>query len=174
MEYREIISNLEKIDQFTEWKKENQESFLAHFIKMEDNSNQPIHQVGYCINEKVTTFVINDDSFRTIEIMPAADIFKKPNTTISKLELNKCKISTKEAEEIINKIQDEKYINYVPIKKMMILQKIDEFENPIWNTTFFSATVKILNIKIDAYSGEVLSENLIDLIQKMEPGLRNN
>jgi hypothetical protein len=86
-----------------------------------------------------------------------SDIFRKEKTVIPELKLEEIEVDVFEAKEIINKLLKQKYEDQKPTKEIIILQKM---EHPTWNITFITEKFNILNTKIDAISGKIISEKL--------------
>ena len=60
-------------------------------------------------------------------------------------------------EKIISNLIDEKYNGEESTKKIIILQ---QFEAPTWNITYVTSAMNVLNVKIDATNGKIISEKL--------------
>jgi hypothetical protein len=86
-----------------------------------------------------------------------SDIFRKEKREIPELKLEEIEVDVFEAKEIMKKLLKQKYEDQKPTKEIIILQKI---EHPTWNITFITEKFNILNVKIDAISGKIISEKL--------------
>ena len=62
----------------------------------------------------------------------------------------------------IEKFQKEKYPKELILKKIVILQNLENFGN-VWNITFFTQSFNTLNIKIRSDNGEIIEDTLIPL-----------
>ena len=64
METKTILEKLEASKEFTEWKKDNPDTYLVHFFKMLDKENVNEWQIGFYNSNKrmITTFVFNENS----------------------------------------------------------------------------------------------------------------
>jgi len=163
MEIKEIIENLEKTKEFKDYKKENEFSFLTHIFHMDDPANKDDFQVGYYNkDDTITTFIISKDQ---VKVMPEAEIFKKPDAKIKKLDLDEVKISIEQSDKISKDILEKKYKQETPSKRILILQNIEE--GLIYNITFITQTSSMINIKIDAKTGEVIHESITPLSSLM-------
>ncbi|MCM2325160.1 MAG: hypothetical protein NDI94_01745 [Candidatus Woesearchaeota archaeon] len=156
MSFFEVLKKLEESKDFKNWKKD--ENFLAYgFIMIGDDIKEE-WQIGYFNpNNTVTVFVIGD----TIIKNPESDIFQEGN--VKRLEIEKVKIDFPEAMEKSDDLQKSKYPEYKPYQKMVILQNMSM--GNVWNITFMSKTLKVLNIKIDAISGEIVKDEVIELFK---------
>ncbi|MFP4401420.1 MAG: hypothetical protein ACLFPQ_06065 [Candidatus Woesearchaeota archaeon] len=161
---KEKVLEIESSEKFRTWKQENSESYLAHVFMMVDETSPKMWQAGYYNpnSDKMVTFTLDD---KGLDMMPEEEIFKQPGRVVRELDLSDVECSLEESDAISAKLQEEKYPKHKAVKKIMILQKLDD-EKTIWNVTFFTGTTTTLNIKIDAKSKEIVSENLIDLIDK--------
>lgn len=164
MKIKEIIQELESRQEFQEWKKENQSAYLAHLFKIMDEENKDIWQFGYYNPEKddIAAVMYHNDH---IELIPGQEVFKRPGSKVLELELEKVKVSLQQADEMSENIRKEKYSDYKPLKKVMILQNLSE-EGNVWNITFFSNGTSTLNIKVSAEDPDKVSDKLLDLIDK--------
>ena len=120
-------------------------------------------EVGYYSKDadKITVFVSSANGF---EIKPADDVFKKPDENVEALKLVDVKVSFSDA-QIKAK---EQYAALFPSESIgdgfVVLQS---FKGKIlWNFSSISKTLKFLNVKIDAISGELASHQTISLVQK--------
>ncbi len=149
-ELDELFKKLKDSGEFKSFKEEHKESFLyACFFVSEEN-----WQFDY-YNPKdglITTFEVSD----SIQVMPIDKAFDdKPK--VSELALDKIKVAFNEAMETAKKIISIKYQGDNSFTKtIVILQNLDN--KVIWNITLLTSTLKLLNVKLDASSGEVLSD----------------
>ena len=84
------------------------------------------------------------------------------NKKIKSLNIEKVKIDYENALKTASELQKEKYKTEIPFKQITILQNIDEGQ--VWNFTFITQAFKTLNIKIDAKTGEIVKDELINLM----------
>ena len=125
--YKKLINS--KI--FKDWKIKHKDSFLCSYIVIDKTQFD-----FYNKNDTITSFTANDN----IEIKENEKIFKK--TQLKELNLDNIKLKEESALEIVNK----KYPKEKFTKKIIILQNTGEL---FWNLTFITASLKLLNIKID-------------------------
>ncbi|MAG08445.1 hypothetical protein CMO89_03155 [Candidatus Woesearchaeota archaeon] len=159
MKPEEIPKKLEKFPEFNEWRKKNKESFLSYLFKILPGEEE--WQAGYYSKKKdnITTFKLTENN---MEIIPEQEVFKKEETDVFGLELDKVKVSLEEALGITNKLRAEKY-KVDSTKIIVILQKLGIGQ--VWNITYITSALSTLNVKIDSSSGEVLSEELVPLVK---------
>ena len=159
MEPIDEIQRLESSDVFNEWKKENPNTYLTHAFIMLDPNIKKEWQIGYYNEEtdKITTFNVNDKITKN----PEAEAFKKEGA-INELDIEKIKISFDKVLETADIIQKQKYSRCNPTNKIIILQNLNK---QVWNITYVSNTMETLNIKVDAETGEVISDNITSLFK---------
>ena len=102
-----------------------------------------------------TTITIEDDK---VKVHPPEKAFKKPGTTIKPLTMEEVKIDVLDCLEKIHDIQHNNYPSELPVKKIVVLQTIEEGQ--VYNVTYVTSGLKTLNIKMDSRTGEVKSEKL--------------
>ena len=91
-------------------------------------------------------------------------MFKEENTTVKKLGLSEVKLNLSQALEAALKVKNDKYMQEIVIKKIILLQNLEKYGN-IWNVTFVTKAFKTLNIKINANDGAVLEDGIISVIE---------
>src|SRR3989344_5578681 len=134
--------------QFKEYKQNNPESYLAHIFMAKNNE-----EVGY-YNPKtdmVTTF-----SLSTFEKTNEDGVFKEEESKVLPLELNEVKISPEKAIEIFDKLISEKYSAEKISQEIQLLQNING--DIVYNTTLVTGSLKIINIRLNAQTGEIIRE----------------
>ncbi len=169
MPVKKIIDQLLESEEFKEWKKEtgHEKYFLAHVFKLFDEPNKNIYQIGYFDEktEHMTTFVIEaseDFSINKVGVSTDTEVFKKPDSKISKLDPEKVKIDLPTALGTAADLQKKEYSQHPPMKQFLILQNLECGQ--VYNITFLTQTFKTLNIKVDAASGEILKHDMMSLM----------
>jgi hypothetical protein len=137
---------------FNRWKEKNKEYYLCSYVLINDAPQFDFYNPK---SDRITSFVLN----KKIEIKNDQNIFKKAKDKIKELNINKIKISLYHAIKKINSI--EKYKHEEFNKKIIILQNS---QCPLWNISLISKTLRILNIKLNAVNGEIISENYESLL----------
>jgi hypothetical protein len=84
------------------------------------------------------------------------DAFKKDGS-IAKLEMKEVDVSVAKAMELCDKLLSEKYSAQTVTKRIIILQNLS---GQMYNITLICMSFSLINIKIDAKSGEVIFHNL--------------
>ncbi|MFH1590142.1 MAG: hypothetical protein ABIB43_06260 [archaeon] len=149
---KKAIEKIESSDVFKAFKKDNPDFYLAHAFTIIERVQQE-WQVGYYskTKDKVVVFLAKKE----IEKSPEEEVFKKPGKKVKELKLANIKVGLERAIDISNKVIDEKYSAEYLTKTIVILQNL---ETEMYNLTLVSQSMNIINIKIDAKSGKVLSE----------------
>lgn len=153
---KDVINKIESSKEFSEWRKTHKESYLAHIFKMLDDANIDDWQVGYYNkDDTITTFLVSGDK---IKIIPEAQIFKRPDAKVLKLNMDKVKIRLAKAVEIATEYQEKHYEQEKPTKEIIILQSLETGQ--VYNITFVSQRFNILNMKVCCESGKIKEHTL--------------
>lgn len=131
MKLSELFSKLENSSEFKLFKKENPQAyFCAAFFVFDYEEKSEKKQLDYCISEEnIETFILSDKVTRQKAQMAKPEKLKEIKKEEIKLDLpDVMKIVNKEAEKILFK----------PSKLIVILQRLKENEQLIWNITGFS------------------------------------
>jgi hypothetical protein len=157
MNLKQTIKKVESSKDFKQFIKSHPDYFLAHCFAMlvEGEKEKDIKwELGY-YSEK-TDKVVVFETVPEINMRPEEDAFKKDGT-IKKLDIKKVKIDISKALKICSELTDKKYPNRSITKKIIILQNL---EKEIFNITLVTLSFDILNIRLDAATGEILSDNI--------------
>lgn len=142
---KDILKELKNSKEFKKFQDKNPSAYLCNICFL-DNKWQPDYYEPE--KDKITSFAKQDDVFVSQE----SEIFRKEKTKINELKLTEVKIDLDKAEEIMkSKFKEE------PSQKIIVLLKEDI---PIWNITYLTLKLEIINVKIDAISGKVIDENI--------------
>ncbi|MEA2036358.1 MAG: hypothetical protein U9O94_02535 [Nanoarchaeota archaeon] len=161
MEITNVLKRLREDNKFKEWEKKNKDSFLAHIFKMLDDANKDDWQIGfYNKDDTMTTFQLTPSE---VNIVAPENIFKRPEAKIEKLDEDKIKLDISNALQTAEKIQTTEYKSETPFKIITILQKLDIGQ--VYNITYVTQTFKVLNLKIDCTTGEVLKKKLSSIME---------
>jgi len=162
MALKEVVKKVESSKSFKQFIKSHPDYFLAHCFSMlvegekeKGAKKQDIKwELGYYSlkTDKIVVF----ETEPKINMRPEEDAFKKEGI-IKKLDIAKVKISISKALKVCDELVDKKYPNRSITKKIIILQNLDK---QIYNITLVTLSFDILNIRIDAITGEVLSDNI--------------
>jgi len=163
MQPEETLNRLKKSQAFKQWiegSNGNAESYLAHCFVMYDGQKENEWQFGYYVpcRDRIVTFNVS----REISVGPESEIFKEGENALDKLEIGNVNIDARDAIDSARKLQEQKYPMDKPQKTILILQSIGG--EPIYNITFVTAVFNTLNIKVNAKSGEVISDKISSIM----------
>ena len=142
--YKKLISS----EIYKEWKSNNKDSFLCSYVSIQSPQFD-----FYNGDNTMTSFVMNDE----IELVENEEIYNK--TKIKPLDLKKITSEEKAIDLVKKKYSKEKFT-----KQIVILQNS---ERQVWNLLFITASMKILNVKIDMYN-KIISENFEPMTKFMK------
>jgi len=154
---KEVVKKVESSKAFKSFKKEHQDYFLAHCFAMlvEGEKEKDIKwELGY-YSEKADKIVVFE-IMPKVNMRPEEDAFKKEGT-IKKLDIKKVKINLAKALKICDELTNKKYPNRSITKKIIILQNL---EKEMYNITLVTLSFDILNVRVDASTGKILSDNI--------------
>lgn len=158
MDLHEILAKLTRHPLFKEWHEKNKEYFLAHAFVMLDEPNKNTWQIGFYNpeKEKMVTFFVAD----TIKKTDEQEVLKSEGA-IKPLMPEKVKLTVEEA----LKKAEECFKEYkeLPIKHFFIIQHTEGHN--MFNITYFTQSLKTINIKIDSETGEIIKHSKQDLAQ---------
>lgn len=156
-----LKKDIEETPRFKDWKQNNPDSyFVSAFFIGEDyfpKSNQWQLDFYEPNKDRVVSFVYGADS-----PLKEEEIFKKSKDKIPELVLDVIKVDLEKAIDNVEKIKKAKHPGETATKKLFILQVLEG--KSVWNITYISSAFNILNIKIDAQSGDVLSESFSSVL----------
>jgi len=162
MSFGEAYNKLKNTSLFKEWKEKNPDCYLAHFYVVlgNDFSLKNDWEIGfYDVKEdRIFVFVVGDG----VELKPQEDVFKKEGK-VEELELGKVKVELEKALDLFKEKKKEKYDSELLLNGFLILQKWEG--KLMWNISFASKSMGILNIKIDAEKGEIISDQMVNFME---------
>ncbi|HIH25612.1 MAG TPA: hypothetical protein HA226_02475 [Nanoarchaeota archaeon] len=137
----------------------NKEGYLCGFFLMSevDKLENTDWQIDFYDEKKdtITSYVVGEK----IEVSENSKIFKEEGKTIEELKLEKLKVDIKDALrkcEIILKQHEEKETQVI-----IILQNDKGIK---WNISYVTQKFNLINIKIDAETGELVNQNIISML----------
>jgi len=149
---RDIVSKLEQSNEYKEWRASHQGAFLAHAFVMLDEPNKNVWQIGYFddSNSLMSTFIVNDASIKAI---PDQEVLKTEKQILP-LTPDDVQLPVAEALAAAEKTRIQHYPQEKPLKTFFIIQNT-EAHGQVFNITFFTASLKTINIKISTKNGKV-------------------
>ncbi|HLC57525.1 MAG TPA: hypothetical protein VJH95_03060, partial [Candidatus Nanoarchaeia archaeon] len=152
------LKKLEASEAFHQWKSAHKDYYLSScFTILEDKNTPPAWQFHYY--SKKADAIVTFEVKTKITIEPASKVFKKKDAIVEPLEIAKVKIEAGQALKKVTSLKSYKACSFT--QKLLLLQQINQ---PIWNLSLITSTYQILNIKLSAVSGEVLSESFESLL----------
>lgn len=145
---KDFLEKIKKSKEFRDWYEKNKDSYLASIFYSKNL------QIDFYSPKKdnMTSFTIINDKVN----LETSEIFRKEKKEIKELKLNEIKIDLEKVKNIISKLLKEE-----TTKEIIILQNL---EVPIWNITYITKSMNILNVKINAISGEIVSKNIENIL----------
>jgi len=164
MRFKRLISDIEKHPEFKEWSGKH-DTYLANIFYMRTQESIVL-QAGYYNKktDKMASISIVDGK---LEIVEEKEVFKRPETEVRKLVMEDVCINLDAMQELIKKFINDSYPKVKLSKEIIILQETEVESKPhiIWNVTYISADFKVLNIKMDAKDGKILSHKLRSIME---------
>lgn len=162
---KELFASLTKDELFQVWQEKHPRAFLSHFFSPLDvNCNLlSVWEIGYfdIDTNKITVFISGKKNFA---IKPADDVFKKESTDVEELKLDSVSLLFDKAVQICKENLPLLFPKENLSNGFVILQTMEN--KPLWNFTFISRSLKFINLKINAASGEIETHQAIELVQK--------
>jgi hypothetical protein len=161
MEILDIIKAVKENKQVEDFLYKNGEAYLAHLFAMFDEANKNEYQVGFFSPEDNRIHVfLYDSELNTCIKNAGEEPFKEPDSEINELNVNNIKVDIKDA---LNKAIDEtKKMKEIITKKILVVQNLDGID--LYNFTFVTVSMKTINIKLDASTGELISSDVFSLM----------
>ena len=187
----QLIEAVEKSTEFSAWRKTNRSAYLSSlFVMVKDIAR--LEGEGGNSNEWLLSYYDkDDDTFTTFSSLGSQmgtkeQAFKK-GKTLPELKAYAVKVQIWDSVKAAEQVRNSKYKREEASSLIAILQPLTDSEifdsvagttakekknksqKPVWNLTYITASYNILNIKIDAETGEVLSDRMsgvMDFMQK--------
>ena len=161
MELKPALKKLQESSDFKSWKQKNKDTYFSYAFKIPQEMSSDEWQLGFYDKkkDKITTFVMAGDNIKT---RPEEDVFKKEETKVNEVGINKVKLTFDNAIAKAGEFQNKNFPKDKSIKTIAILQNISELGN-VWNITYVTEAFNTLNMKIDASSGKILEHKLASI-----------
>lgn len=152
---------IEESPVFKEFKSAHPEAYLVHHFTMRKAGGLD-EQVGYFDPEtkQITTF-----SKEPVQLLGSDKSFSE-NEEIKPLNMKEVTVTFEDALKAAQEIMNEHYSAQNVTQEICILQHLD---TQMWNMTLITNAFNMINIRIDAANGEVLSHeqrSIMDLGQQ--------
>ena len=164
MIFLDQYQNLKESPIFQTWQQQHPKDFLTHFYLQLDPEFKLVGnwEIGFAdpSTDKITVFVVGEQ----ITQKPEEEAFKKPDAKVEALGLERVKVDFAEALEIFKKIKAEKHAHQLLLNGFIILQTFQG--KTMWNFSYATRSMNILNIKINTETKELISEQLINFMEQ--------
>src|SRR3989344_7824132 len=154
---KDTLNDIERSKEFKKYKKENKDSYLtsALLVIEVDSEKSCILDFYSTKKHRITEFKFFGKSCeRSLE----SKILQKEKSVLEELELNDVKVEVEKAFEKASEfLQDEADTN--PKKLIVVLQKLGGIV--MWNLTYFTSSLNILNVKINAKEDLLISHEKV-------------
>lgn len=156
---QKTLEHVQQSPVFKAWHTDHPASYLSSFFKIIEQEDVEWWQVDfyYPKGDTITSFVVDD---KVKLATKDAAIFKKPDSQVQALDLHSVVLDMKKALHIAEHLQQEKYHMEKPTRTIILLQNI---HRTMWNISFLTNAFKLMNIRIDAQTGDVLEDSIVPL-----------
>lgn len=161
MDVETAVRRVEASALFSAWKEKNPGYYLSNVFFSESG---PLDdwQVSYYdeATDRIVTFTVEP-----LAHSEPQEVFK-PHGTVAPLEMKTVGVGLEEAHALATRILADNFANEQVVRTIAILQRLDV---PLYNFTFVTRSFNIINLKIDAASGLLKSQNVhsvLDLGQR--------
>jgi hypothetical protein len=167
MNVKSALEKLESSDEYDAWKASHKDAYLTHVFAMLEKEGA-VWQIGYFDPEDglIYAFEVADK----IKLNDPEPPFGPEGTVVDEVNMDDVKVPLVDVLDTVAELQHKKYADHKPLKKIIILQVLKDF-GLVYNVTYVTETFKTLNIKIDADSGKVVEDKLVEIF-KMSPGAK--
>ncbi len=157
MEFKEILKKVEDSKEFKEFAQEHADKYLAHGFTMHSKPGEYDYQLGYFCPSTglITVFTVDP-----VKRLPDDQAFNKEGT-VKALDPDKVTVQCSAAEQQALDFLKEKYPNETVTKIIIIVQNLDV---QVYNITLVTDHFNILNARIDAASGELISHTMRSIL----------
>lgn len=166
MNPNELLTKLKEDELHQNWNKEHPDNFLSHLFCQIDSECKLKSgwETGFFdpVSGKITVFVELEN--KSFAIKPADDVFKKEDEKVEKLDLNGVKIALPTAIENCQTALKKDFPSEIPGDGFLTLQTIND--KVVWNFSFITKSLKFVNVKIDAETGDEERHEEVNLVMK--------
>ncbi|HIH25109.1 TPA: hypothetical protein HA251_08810 [Candidatus Woesearchaeota archaeon] len=160
----ETIERVEASDAFIAFNAENPHHYLVHAFatvrSLDPAVPLPPLELGYYGKEHDMITVFTSEP---VAARPPEEVFKEEGS-IAGLDLLALRQGFADALRIVERTRSSQYPAHAAMQGFCILQQNRVYSTPVWNITLVLNTLSMLNMKIDAVTGEVLSRELQNIM----------
>jgi len=157
------MKDLKARHRFREWQANHPDHKLAYLFIDFKPDTVGVWQVGFFKDLLITSFTLD----KKLEIAEDQEVYPT-NGGLFRLDLDSVKVGSTQAIGI-GEARAADHQPFNKVQTLAVLQTVDGTQ--VWNITLFSRELHLLNVKIDARSGGIVSENIspiFDMAQPME------
>jgi hypothetical protein len=148
----DVVDKVESSAAFLAFNAENPHHYLVHAFSTAGAHIDPM-ELGYYGKEadKITVFKTDP-----LTRMPAEEVFKERGV-LEALDLSLVKLGLTQALAKAEEYRHDAYPKHQTMKTICVLQ---QKQRPIWNMTIVTNTLNMINMRIDAQTGELISREM--------------
>ena len=159
MDLFETVKSIEAKDDYRAWREKNPDAYLTSaFAMFSDEAKEWLVNYFNETNSKITSFSLEkhltEEPFTTERVVP-------------RLTLGDVKVDSEKALLTAYDIMYEKHGNENSQRTIMVLQSFDNVV--LWNITFITPSMRVVNIRISAKNGRVITHNSSAITDFMQP-----
>lgn len=149
----ELLNKVKDSKEFKDYLEDHPNAYLCSIFLTEAETQLSFYSKK---TKLVTSFKVEVDKITVVG--KDEKVLQKEKKDLEELHLEDLTIDLDKARGLISDLLKEKYPNETPTKEIIILQVIEG--KTVWNITKITSTFNIINIKLDAFSGELLEEKM--------------
>ncbi len=183
----QLIESVEKSSEFSGWRKTNGSAYLSSLFVMAKDIALLEGNGGNANEWLLSYYDRDDDTFTTFSSLGGQRAAKeqafKKGKTLPELKAGAVKVEIQDSIRAAEEVRSKKYRGEGASSIIAILQPLSAEEIfggagkpekiagpiPVWNLTYITTSYNIINIKVDAETGKVLSDTVsgvMDFMQK--------
>ena len=149
----ELLNKVKDSKEFKDYLKDHPNAYLCSIFLTEQQTQLSFYSKK---TKLVTSFKVDIDKITLVG--KDEKVLQKEKKDLEELHLEDLTIDLDKARGLVSDLLKEKYPNETPTKEITILQVIEG--KTVLNITKITSTFNIINIKLDAFSGELLEEKM--------------
>jgi len=163
MDFSCAMEKLKASPEFSRWRAKSPKDCLASAFTIIEGK-EPQWQACFYDSKKdrVTTFTITGN---LVSVQPESEVFKEPGKKMERIDEENVRIDLPQLISITSGLQREKYPSEKPMKIIAVLTGCGN--GALWSVTYLTQSFKTLVIKVDAKSGEVVSDAIISFFSTL-------
>ncbi len=183
----QLVESVEKSGEFSDWRKTNGSAYLTSLFVMVKDLARLESEDGNATEWLLSYYDEDDDTFTTFSSLGVKRAAKeqafKKGKTLPMLNASVVKVDVQDSVQAAEEVRGSKYKGEGVSSLIAILQPLSAEEIfdgigkakkiagpiPVWNLTYITTSYNIINVKIDAETGKVLSDRMsgvMDFMQK--------